>query len=106
LLLICVLWLFACCSLIRVNRSRRRPTLKNRGDVGLGEQDSSANPSVLDAVMAHDPPKRLSANLEHRGCGLCGVNFQKVKIDSVRVLTWETTGKTRGEFSSPSIPER
>jgi hypothetical protein len=91
LLLICVLWLFACCSLIRVNRSGRRPTLKNRGDVGLGEQDSSANPSVLDAVMAHDPPKRFAADLEHRGCLFGGVNFQNVEINSVRVLTWEYT---------------
>ena len=56
--------------------------------------------------MAHDPPKRFAADLEHRGCLFGGVNFQKVKIDSVRVLTWETTGKTRDEFSSPSIPER
>jgi hypothetical protein len=46
---------------------------------------------VLDAVMAHDPPKRFSANLEHLCCIFGGVNFQNVEIDSVRVLTWEYT---------------
>jgi hypothetical protein len=71
--------LFACYSLVWVHGSRRRPTLKNRGDIGLGEQDSSANPSVLDAVMAHDPPKRFGADLKHRGGGLCGVNFHLKK---------------------------
>jgi hypothetical protein len=92
LLLICILlllFLFSRC--VWVHGSRRRPTLKNRGDVGLGEQDSSANSSVLDAVMAHDPPKRFSANLEHLCCIFGGVNFQNVEIDSVRVLTWEYT---------------
>jgi hypothetical protein len=98
--------LFACFSCVWVHGSRRRPTLKNRGDVGLGEQDSSANSPMLDAVMAHDPPKRLGADLEHLCCIFGGKNFQNMEIDSVRVLTWETTGKTRGEFSSPSNPER
>jgi hypothetical protein len=46
---------------------------------------------VLDAVMAHDPPKRLGADLEHGCCLFGGENFQSVKIDSVRVLTWEYT---------------
>jgi hypothetical protein len=91
LLLICILLLFLCFSCVWVHGSRRRPTLKNRGDIGLGEQDSSANPSVLDAVMAHDPPKRFAADLEHRGCLFGGVNFQNVEINSVRVLTWEYT---------------
>jgi hypothetical protein len=46
---------------------------------------------MLDAVMAHDPPERFGAYLEHLCCGLCGINFHLEKIDSVRVLTWGTT---------------
>jgi hypothetical protein len=61
---------------------------------------------VLDAIMAHDPPKRFAADLKHRGCLFGGVNFQNVEIDSVRVLTWETTGKTRKSLSPLSMPER
>jgi hypothetical protein len=45
---------------------------------------------MLDAVMAHDPPERFGAYLEHLCCGLCRINFHLEKIDSVRVLTWET----------------
>jgi hypothetical protein len=49
--------------------------LQNRGDVGLGEQDSSANSPVLNSIMAHDPPERFAADLEH-GCCLFGrINF-------------------------------
>jgi len=55
LLLICIL-LFLCFSCVWVHGSGCRSTLQNRGDVGLGEQDSSANSPMLDAVMAHDPP--------------------------------------------------
>jgi len=49
--------------------------LQNRGDVGLGEQDSSANPPMLDAVMAHDSPERFGAYLEHLCCVFGGKNF-------------------------------
>jgi hypothetical protein len=91
LLLICILLLFLCFSCVWIRRSGRRPTLKNRGDVGLGEQDSSANSPVLDAVIANDSPKRLGADLEHGCCGLGRINFHLEKIDSVRVLTWEYT---------------
>jgi hypothetical protein len=61
---------------------------------------------VLDAVMAHDSPERFAADLEHGCCLFGGENFQSVKIDSVRVLTWETTGKTRKSLSLFSMPER
>jgi hypothetical protein len=91
LLLICILLLFLCFSCVWVHRSGCRSTRQNRGDVGLGEQDSSANPPVLDAIMAHDPPERFGAYLEHLCWGLSGKNFHLEKIDSVRVLTWGTT---------------
>jgi hypothetical protein len=46
---------------------------------------------MLDAIMAHDPPERFGAYLEHLCCGLGRINFHLKKIDSVRVLTWGTT---------------
>jgi hypothetical protein len=66
LLLICILgllFLFFRC--VGVHGSGHRSTLKNRGNIGFGEQNASANSSVLDAVGANDPPKRLGAYLEH-----------------------------------------
>jgi hypothetical protein len=45
---------------------------------------------MLDAIMAHDPPERFAADLEHGCCLFGGKNFHLEKIDSVRVLTWET----------------
>jgi hypothetical protein len=45
---------------------------------------------MLDAVMAHDPPERFGAYLEHLCRGLGRINFHLIEIDSVRVLTWET----------------
>jgi hypothetical protein len=61
---------------------------------------------VLDAVMADNAAKSFAADLKHRGCLFGGKNFQNVEIDSVRVLTWETTGKTRKSVSLLSMPER
>jgi len=46
---------------------------------------------MLDAVMAHDPPERFAADLEHGCCLFGGEDFHLVEIDSVRVLTWEYT---------------
>jgi len=46
---------------------------------------------MLDAVMAYDSPERFGAYLEHLCCGLGGVYFHGLEIDSVRVLTWGTT---------------
>jgi hypothetical protein len=46
---------------------------------------------MLDAVMAHDSPERFAADLEHSCCLFGRINFHLEKIDSVRVLTWETT---------------
>jgi hypothetical protein len=45
---------------------------------------------MLDAVMAHDPPERFAADLEHSCCLFGRINFHLIEIDSVRVLTWET----------------
>jgi hypothetical protein len=91
LLLICILLLFLCFSCVWIRRSGCRSTRQNRGDVGLGEQDSPANSPMLDAVMAHDSPERFGADLEHGCCGLGRINFHLEKTESVRVLTWGTT---------------
>jgi len=48
---------------------------QNRRNVGFGEQDPSANPSMLDSILSNDPSERLGANLKHRCRGFCGVNF-------------------------------
>jgi hypothetical protein len=56
-LLICILyllfWFLGC---VRIHGSGHCSTLKNRRDVGFREKDSSANPPVLDAVVANDSP--------------------------------------------------
>jgi hypothetical protein len=78
LLLICILgllFLFFRC--VWVNGSGHCATLKNRRDVGFGEQNASANSSVLDAIGANDPPKRLGADLEHLRRVFGGVDFHE-----------------------------
>ena len=39
-----------------VNRAMRLATHKNRRNVGLSEQNSSANPSMRNPIRADDPP--------------------------------------------------
>jgi len=45
---------------------------------------------MLDAIMAHDSPERFAEDSEHSCCLFGRINFHLKKIDSVRVLTWET----------------
>jgi hypothetical protein len=78
LLLICILgllFLFSWC--VGVHGSGHRSTLKNRRDVGFGEQNASANSPVLDAIGANDPTERLGADLEHLRCILGRKNFHE-----------------------------
>ncbi len=69
----CLFWLFA---LVGIHGSGHCSTLKNRRNVGFREQNASANSPVLDAIGANDTPKRLAADLQHRGCLFGGINFQ------------------------------
>jgi hypothetical protein len=84
LLLICILvfLLFWFLAGVRIHRANRRSTLKNRRDVGLGEQDPSANPPVLDAILANDSPERFAANLKHRRCLFGRKNFHRKLLQS------------------------
>jgi hypothetical protein len=73
--ILCLLFWFLAC--VRVHCSSHCSTLKNRRDVGLGEQNASANSPVLYAVMPDDPPKRLAADLEHRRRLFGRINFHQ-----------------------------
>jgi hypothetical protein len=77
LLFICIRCLFWFSRCVGVHGSGHCSTLKNRGDVGFREQNASANSPVLDAIGANDTPKRLAADLQHRGCLFGRINFHQ-----------------------------
>jgi len=54
-LIFCIFVLLFFFSCVWIHRACHQPTLKNRCDVAVGEQNPSANPTVLDAVMSDNP---------------------------------------------------